>query len=492
MTDTRHLASTVLLHPGEGGPQVSGRYELLGELGRGGMGVVYRARHRKLDKLVAVKVIKPGLDADRFLREARILARVNSPHVVGIQDCDVLVDGSPMLVMELVDGRDLRQVMEAANGPLEESETLRWMRQTALGLLAAADLGIIHRDVKPSNILIGTDDRLRVLDFGLARSVGEDLSLTVTGSQMGTPYYMAPEQAEDPRSVDTRADIYSFGATYYHALTGVPPYSGETPFAVLFKHKTKPLVSPRARNPALSTITAEVLERCLAKSPGERFDSFKNLLRFLQPVPDGGSPWSAPDDEGLREHFERFKSRHAAYVTRDLPPQASDDYHFPGGKVLKILIGDITEQRVDALVSSDNAYLTMDGGCASAIARLAGDLVLQWARAMVPVLPGRVVVTPAGKLPARFIFHAVTNGYIGRKYHASRDILNELVAAILYHADTLSVQSLAMPLLGAGGAGIPEEVALTAVFQAIARHLQRGMTTVNEVRLVLFGERLDV
>jgi serine/threonine protein kinase len=489
MTSTNEGASTLVMPATGGLGQLSTRYELLGEIGRGGMGVVYRARHRQLDRLMAVKLIRPGLDADRFLREARLLAKVRSPHVVAIHDCDVLLDGSPMLVMELIDGTDLRKLIQAAGSPLNEDAVLGWMRQTALGLLAAADMGITHRDVKPSNLLVDSHDQVRVLDFGLARAHGEDLGLTMTGSQLGTPHYMAPEQAEDPRSVDTRADIYSFGATFYHALTGSPPFTGETPFSILFKHKTKPLMAPRARNPVLSKVTAELLERCLAKSPGERFESFSELLRFLQPVPVGGSPWQPAANEGLSEHIERFRAARSCYLSRQLSPNEEHEYKFAGGKTLRILVGDIVQQSTDAIISSDNSYLTMDGGCARAIASAAGESVPAWASRMTPVLPGRVVVTPSGSLPTRFLFHAVTNGYIGRVYHASRDVLIELVAAIFYQADTLSVRSLAMPLMGSGGAGLSDEVALDTIFNAVARHLQRGLTGVNEVRLVLFSER---
>src|SRR5262249_4046887 len=149
-------------------------------------------------------------------------------HVVSVYHSDVLSNGCPVLVMEWVEGTDLNRLIQNHKGPLPEPRVLAWMRQTCEGMLAAAEQCIVHRDLKPSNILIDARDTARVADFGLACGpVGLD-NLSMAGDLLGTPYYMAPEQAEDPHGVDTRADVYSFGATFYHALTGVPPFDGGT------------------------------------------------------------------------------------------------------------------------------------------------------------------------------------------------------------------------------------------------------------------------
>jgi serine/threonine protein kinase len=468
------------------------RYDLLDEVARGGMGVVYRARHRALDRLVAVKVTLPGASAERFLREAQLLARIKSPHVVTVHDFDVLPNGCPTLVMEWVEGTDLLRLIRKQPAGLPEETVLRWMKQTCQGMQAAADQGIIHRDLKPSNILIDGQGQAQVADFGLARGPGGLDNLSLAGTVMGTPYYMAPEQAEDPHGVDTRADVYSFGATFYHALTGAPPFDGATAFTVLFKHKMEPPVAPKARNPQLSDRTCEVLERCLAKSPGDRFASFAEVLRQLQPGAAEGSPWDASEDGRLADYLARYQGRRDVYLERREELQ-DDRYEFPSGRVLRILRGNIVEQQVEAIVSSDDEDLTMGasdegvGGAARAILRAAGPVIAEEARRYVPVRPGRAVVTSAGALPARFIFHGVTLGASrDPSVRPSRDLISEILASCFYHADSLHVQTIAFPLLGTGKGGFSQAVCLDTMFRFLARTLLRGITSVREARVVLF------
>jgi eukaryotic-like serine/threonine-protein kinase len=473
---------------------ITSRYQLLGELGRGGMGVVYRAHHCHLDKPVAVKVIKPGVDQARFLREARLLAKVTSPFVVTVHDFDVLPDGSPILVMELLKGHDLRQIIEEKKGPLDEATTIQWMRQTAAGLLAAAEQGIIHRDVKPSNIHIDDLGRARVMDFGLSRSDGDNAGLTVGDSWLGTPFYMAPEQAENPRGVDTRADIYSFGATFYHALTGHLPFPGETSFEVLFKHKTEPLVPPGTYNEQLSNVTCEFLQRCLAKKPRQRFDSFSDVVRFLGPSTHGTEDWNTHSRDDIAEHLERFKTARNVYLQRRLSPRRVDAYLFPGDRRLEIVLGDIVQEHVGAIVSPDNAFLTMNYGCAGAISDAAGPDVGKLASEFGPVMPGRIIVTPGGNLRSRFVFHAVTVMHRRMAYNddqpidAIKKLITSLVSGVFYHAQSLDVRSIAVPLTGAGGAGLDEGMVLDALFELLAQRLQRGDTCVQKVRLVLYSD----
>lgn len=257
------------------------RYEILEEVGRGAMGVVYRGRHRMLDRQVAIKLCLQGNAIQRFQREAILLASTRSPHIVTVFDFDLLSDGRAMLVMDWIGGSDLGRLIKAKGGPLSEDLVVPWMLQVSQGMQCAADESIVHRDLKPSNILIDENHQALVADFGLACSTEVEQSLH-SGGILGTALYMASEQAESPGDVDTRADIYSFGATFYHAVTGSPPYEGETVFSILFKHKTAPLLPPKARNPALSQRVNDCLERCLAKAPADRFQTFAEVWSHLE------------------------------------------------------------------------------------------------------------------------------------------------------------------------------------------------------------------
>ena len=336
------------------------RYEILAEVGRGAMGVVYRARHKRLDREVAVKVLLPDAGGERFLREARLLARIQSPYVVGVHDFEVLSDGRGLLVMEWVEGADLQKIMRRQGGPLPEDMVLAWMRHTCEGMVAAAEHGVIHRDLKPSNLLVDGRRRARVADFGLARGPAALGDLTQSGDLMGTPLYMAPEQAEDPHGVDTRADIYSFGATFYHALTGAAPFEGRTGFAVLYKHKTEPLTSPRSRRPELSERVSDILERCLAKNPADRFSSFAELLGQLQAGGDRPSPWSASDDPVLADYLARPPGP-AGRVPRGAEGVEHGPWtfgSFPAGRVLRIVRG-----RHPGPAGGRRGQLRTTGGC---------------------------------------------------------------------------------------------------------------------------------
>jgi serine/threonine protein kinase len=466
------------------------RYDVLEEVGRGGMGIVYRAHHKTLDREVAIKITLPKASTARFLREARLLAKIRSPYVVAVHDFEILPNGSPLLVMEWVKGTNLRQVMQAEGRPLSEDKVLTWMRHVCEGMLAATEHGIIHRDLKPSNLLIDAQGHARVSDFGLARGPASLPDLSQPGQVMGTPFYMAPEQAEDPGGVDTRADIYSFGATFYHALTGKPPFEGATTYSIHYKHKTETLTSPQALRPGLSDRTSELLERCLAKAPQDRFSSFAEVLKHLQPTNEVTSPWAISDDLALAPYLDRYRTRRASYLNeRQRWNVDLDSYKFPRGQALRLIRGDIVAQRVDAVVSSDTCYLQMKSGVSAAIRQAAGEIVAAEALRQAPVRPGRAVVTSAGNLPARLVLHGVTVGILKEKIvRPSRDLIAEIVASCFYHADSHAVRSIAFPLLGTGAQQFPRDICLDTMFQFLARMLLRGLTSVCEARIVLFHE----
>lgn len=481
------LGSTVAAPAGDpAAPDLLG-FKLLDVLGRGAMGVVYKGWQDGLGRYVAIKTIAGEASTERFRREARLIAQISSPHVVAVHDLKTLPDGRLLLVMEYVEGATLADRIKGAPAPLPEADVVPWMQQVAEGMIAASECQIVHRDLKPSNILIDTRNRARVADFGLGRSATDGGLLTQSDAVLGTPYYMAPEQAEDPQNVDNRADIYSFGATFYHALTGTPPFEGKTSFSILYKHKTEPLVSPSARNTALSGRVCEVLERCLAKSPSDRFPSFAEVRSQLRTTAEAPSPWEMPDDPVWQRYLERYKSRRDVYLNG--PPESGvcDRIEFPGGRTLTILRGDMVEQRADALVSSDTFVLSMNYGVAISLRKAAGDSYANEARRYRQVRPGRVVVTSAGTLPARFVFHGVTLGLRDESWvPMSRDVIAEIMSGCFYHADTLDVRSIAFPLLGTGGAGFSREICLDTMYRYLTRMFLHGLTCVNDARIVVY------
>ena len=283
----RGLGST--LHP---------RYRLERELGRGGMAVVYLAQDVKHRRPVALKVIHSdrttalSVRPRRFRREIELAARLQHPHILGVYDSGEIpspegAPGAPLLwfTMPYVRGGSLRDRLRR-EGPLPVEEVLRITRETAQALAYAHGEGVIHRDIKPENILLTDDGMVLVADFGIARALettgpGDDESLTRTGHVLGTPAYMAPEQATHEHPVDGRADQYALAAVCYEMLTGEPPFSGPTAGAIIVARHTSPTPSALARRPELPAPVNEALQRALALEPGERFGSVREFAKAL-------------------------------------------------------------------------------------------------------------------------------------------------------------------------------------------------------------------
>lgn len=288
-----------------------GAYVISDKLGEGGMGKVYRARQIRLNREVALKIVRPSLIANplvrkRYEREVETASSLNHPNIVGVYDAGE-VDGKHYLAMEFVDGIDLSRLMRTYR-PLEVAEACEYARQAALGLHYAHERGFVHRDIKPSNIVVAGERHIsqatepsvvKILDMGLVRSVGFDDGgpgggdLTRAGTVVGTPDYMAPEQAKDSRSVDHRADLYSLGCTLYFLLSGQPPFPTGTPIEKLLKHQLDAPTPLQALRPAVPTSVAEVIAGLLAKDPDHRPQSAAEVAKILAPLtryPDGTLP----------------------------------------------------------------------------------------------------------------------------------------------------------------------------------------------------------
>jgi formylglycine-generating enzyme required for sulfatase activity/predicted Ser/Thr protein kinase len=257
------------------------------EVGRGGMGCVYRAEHRGDRRIVALKIIDPPTLRDRgavrrFEREFRAAAALDHPHIVGAIECGE-AHGTHYLVMHFVEGRTLAQLVEET-GPQPIDDVVEWMRQAATGLAHAHERGVIHRDIKPANLMLDTERRVRILDLGLARLDDGDAvreQLTVTGQVLGTVDFMAPEQALDTRRADVRSDIYSLGATLWYLATARPLFAGETAVARVIAHQKADRPSLAAGCPGVGGPLDETFQRMVARRPEDRFASMHELLDAL-------------------------------------------------------------------------------------------------------------------------------------------------------------------------------------------------------------------
>lgn len=260
---------------GRGAELVLGHCILTGRLGRGGMGEVFKARHRFLATTQAVKVIKPSLGNHhatfaRFQREINALARLKHPNVVHVYDAGD--EGRLYFVMEFVAGTDLGK----RSGPLPLPLAIDYTRQAALGLQHAFEAGVVHRDIKPSNLLLGPNDLVKVADFGLAlfqQASVLDSTFTPDSALMGTPDFIAPEQARHAHRVDIRADIYALGCSLYSLLTGTVPFPGGSVADKIERHQVEQPIPLPHLNPSIPIRLASIVERMMAKNPDERYQT---------------------------------------------------------------------------------------------------------------------------------------------------------------------------------------------------------------------------
>ena len=312
---------------------LSDRYELGDILGFGGMSEVHLARDLRLHRDVAIKVLRADLARDpsfylRFRREAQNAAALNHPSIVAVYDtgeAETPTGPLPYIVMEYVDGVTLRDIVHT-DGPMPPRRAIEVIADACQALNFSHQAGIIHRDVKPANIMISNTNAVKVMDFGIARAIADSSSVTQTAAVIGTAQYLSPEQARgDP--VDARSDVYSLGCVLYEMLTGEPPFTGDTPISVAYQHVREDPVPPSERHEGISPDLDAVVLKALAKNPENRYQTAAEMRADLVRVHNGETP-EAPKVLSGADRNSLFSSRGANVGgprTDPLPRQALDD-----------------------------------------------------------------------------------------------------------------------------------------------------------------------
>jgi serine/threonine protein kinase len=321
-----------------------GGYPILEKIGKGGMGTVYKGQNLQPGQFVAIKVLAGGVAANevlrlRFAQECQIARQLDHPHIVRVLDFGL--DGNkPFLVMEYVDGESLGQRLER-EGKLPEAEAVRLIAQVGQALDWAHQRKLIHRDVKPDNILIGSDGNAKLTDLGLAKNLDSDFNLTRTQSSLGTPNFMAPEQFEDAKRAEPRSDLYSLAATLYMALTGELPFSGRSAKAVATIYKKKlanDIAPPSQLAPGLSPLVEAAILKGLRADRKERHASVREFVESLAGQPAEVAVAEEPKSsvkKGKERRKKRFPTRRG---TRCRPLQRVPDMSW-SGQVLNISEG---------------------------------------------------------------------------------------------------------------------------------------------------------
>jgi tRNA A-37 threonylcarbamoyl transferase component Bud32 len=318
--DAWHLQGRKGPHTG----QAWGDFDLGGILGEGGMGAVYRAKQRSLRRRVAIKVLPPNLSADvrllqRFQLEATTTSKLQTPHVVQVYAIGEH-EGNHYYAMEYVEGKDLYDIIKdrrEEKKPLTPDEACGYIVQAAKGLAEAGRHQIVHRDIKPPNMMVTKDGLLKIADFGIVKVLGEH-QLTMTGQAVGTPAYVSPEQGRGDKEVDCRSDLYSLGVVFYELVCDKKPFDGSTPNALIYQHCYEEPKLPKELNAAVSDEIQAVIMRCLQKNPENRYQSADDLVRDLEAIRTGSMLKSAIANYKLGTGADEAKREQMNWVQRNL------------------------------------------------------------------------------------------------------------------------------------------------------------------------------
>jgi beta-lactam-binding protein with PASTA domain/tRNA A-37 threonylcarbamoyl transferase component Bud32 len=291
------------------------RYELDGVVGRGGMAEVYRARDLRLDRIVAIKTLRADLARDqtfqaRFRREAQSAASLNNPSIVAVYDTgEDPASGVPFIVMEYVDGRTVRDLLIEGHRLLPE-RTLEITSGVLRALEYSHQAGIVHRDIKPGNVMVTRNGDIKVMDFGIARAMSDNqATMTQTAQVIGTAQYLSPEQARGER-VDARSDLYSTGCLMYELLTGRPPFTGDSPVAIAYQHVRENPVPPSRLDPSLPSWADSIVLKAMAKSPNDRYQSAAEMQADIQRAASGMQVAAAMQPPTRVDHYEQQRTQH--------------------------------------------------------------------------------------------------------------------------------------------------------------------------------------
>ncbi len=351
---------------------LAGRWEVVGIIGSGGMGTVYRAHDRELDEDVALKVLRheviAGADVERFRREVKLARKVTHKNVARVFELGEH-EGKRFFTMELVEGESLRGRLERG-GPLREEVLTKVALSVSRGLGAAHEVGVIHRDLKPDNVLVAKDGRVAITDFGIASSLDASGVAGETQTFIGTPHYMAPEQVDGSGRLDARTDIYALGAMLFELATGRLPFEGPSAVAVAAARLTRPPPDPRASRPTLSASLAAIILRCMARDPADRFPNAEAVEAALSLEPERGATTSLPPASILPPESRPSRTGPLRQVRIAVLPFSStgltDDTYLESG---------LAEDLVDALSVVDGMRVVAYGAAAqhtAADAREAG------------------------------------------------------------------------------------------------------------------------